>query len=109
MNVSSKRGSGTLLRVCLYGHRRKSIAAIATCVRCGNEFELVAEWHHAISEDGDRLTLVYRSAVCDDCLTQSELEQRLKWETGEPVDPVLMGVDPRPERRVTAGWGETSP
>jgi hypothetical protein len=45
--------------------------------------------------------LVYRSVVCDDCLSESEVELRQKWENGNPVDPVLMGVDPRPERRVT--------
>jgi hypothetical protein len=82
---------------------------IATCVRCDNEFELIAEWHHAISEDGERLTLVYTSVVCDDCLTEAEVNQRVKWEAGDSVDPVLMGLDPRPAQRVTAGWGETTP
>ena len=84
--------------------------AIATCVRCDNEFELVAEWHHTITEaTGEGVTLVYRSVVCDDCLSQSEIEQREKWETGDPVDPVLLGLDPRPERHVTGARGETTP
>jgi hypothetical protein len=63
---------------------------------------LVAELHHIITEEptGESVTLVYTSVVCDDCLTESEVEQRVKWETGDPVDPVLMGLDPRPERRV---------
>jgi hypothetical protein len=78
---------------------------IATCVRCDNEFELVAEWHDTIAEEatGESVTLVYRSVVCDDCLSESEVELRQKWETGNPVDPGLMGVDPRPERRLTEG------
>jgi hypothetical protein len=45
--------------------------------------------------------LVYRSLVCDACLTESEVEQRAKWKTGDPIDPTLMGLDPRPERRAT--------
>jgi hypothetical protein len=96
---STTRGRPT--RVRLPPHRHEKGGAIATCVRCDNEFELAAEWHHTITEEtGETVTLVYTSVVCDDCLSQSEVEQRERWQAGSPVDPVLMGLDPRPERRV---------
>jgi hypothetical protein len=74
---------------------------VATCVRCNDEFELVAEWHRTFTEaTGETVTLVYRSVVCDDCLTEAEAEERGKWSLGDAVDPVLMGLTSDPERRV---------
>ena len=73
---------------------------MATCVRCDDEFELVGEWHRSFTEaKGERVTLVYRSLICDDCLTESEVGQREKWAMGDPINPALMGLDPSPERR----------
>ena len=79
---------------------------MATCVRCEDEFELVAEWHRTFTEaTGERITLVYRSVVCDDCLSESEVGLRRKWAMGDPIDPALMGLDPSPERRVSEARG----
>jgi hypothetical protein len=83
---------------------------MATCVRCDDQFELVAEWRTITEEaTGESVTLVYRSLVCDDCLTELEVEQREKWAMGDSVDPMLMGLDPRPERLVSEARGETIP
>lgn len=79
---------------------------MATCVRCDNEFELVGEWQSTMTEaSGERVTLIYRSLVCDACLTEAEAEQREKWAFGDPVDPIVMGLDPRPERRLSEVTG----
>jgi hypothetical protein len=77
------------IRVTLPPNADPRRGTIATCARCDNEFELVAEWHRTITEEatGQSLTLVYTSVVCDDCLTESEVEQRAKWKAGDPVDP----------------------
>jgi len=74
---------------------------MATCVRCNTEFELVSEWSTIIEEAGERLTLIYTSVVCDDCLTESEIAHRAEWNPGDPVDPALMALGPAPERLVT--------
>ena len=63
----------------------------------------MAEWHRTVTEeeDGQSVTLVYTSLVCDGCLTESEVEQRAKWKAGDPVDPVLLGLGPSAERRAS--------
>ena len=79
---------------------------MATCARCEDEFELAAEWHRTFTEStGERVTLVYRSVVCDDCLSESELGQREKWAMGDPIDPALMALHPSPEQRVSEAPG----